>query len=251
MEKFESGQECVPSTEVHGLEVAVTGADGKQFVGRLLELHTDDAEASFPRDSGPTLRVGSLETLIISAPWLRAPIEVSAQVLSRVEADTLRTYRYRLKFDSEELKRRLSREARRVQNQRTANRVQPVPGERVVVELKPPAEQPDGSLESSANVAGDVSATGRLKDISTGGVGVFLSRKAENMLAATELVELSVELPPSTEPLKLMGWIRHRRLKGNRMSYGIEFDTELSNNFAPQLDKIIQYIVRCEEQEQE
>ena len=96
MEKFESGQECVPSTEVHGLEVAVTGADGKQFVGRLLELHTDDAEASFPRDSGPTLRVGSLETLIISAPWLRAPIEVSAQVLSRVEADTLRTYRYRL-----------------------------------------------------------------------------------------------------------------------------------------------------------
>ena len=117
----------------------------------------------------------------------------------------------------------------------------------MAVALKlPPA---DRSLELPADVTGDFSATGRLKDISTGGIGIFLSRKAEHVLAATELVEMSFELPPTNEPMTLMGWIRHRRLKGNRMSYGIEFDAELSDNFAPQLDQIIQYIVRHQERE--
>ena len=168
-------------------------------------------------------------------------------MISRVESGVSRIYRYRLKFDSDELKRRLSREASRAHNQRTANRVTPAPGESVAVALKLPAA--DGSLELPANATADVSVTGRLKDISTGGVGVFLSRKAENLLADTELVEISFALPPSSESLTLMGWIRHRRLKGNRMAYGIEFDTELSHNFVPQLDGIIQYIVRHQEQE--
>ena len=80
-------------------------------------------------------------------------------------------------------------------------------------------------------------------------MGIFLSCTAESVLAETELVETSFELPPSGELFTLMGRIRHRRLKGNRMSYGIEFDAELSENFTPQLDRIIQYIVRCQEQE--
>ncbi|MDX1489336.1 MAG: PilZ domain-containing protein, partial [Acidiferrobacterales bacterium] len=193
------------------------------------------------------LPIGLATTLSFTAPWMRAPIQVDAKVISRVESGASRIYRYRLKFDSDELKRRLSREASRVYNQRTANRVTPPPGESVAVALKLPAA--DRSLELPTNATADVSVTGRLKDISTGGVGVFLGRKAENVLADTELVEISFELPPSSEPLTLMGWIRHRRLKGNRMSYGIEFDTELSKNFAPQLDRINHYIVRHQEQE--
>ncbi len=182
------------------------------------------------------------------APWLRTPIEVAANVVSRVESGTSRIYRYRLKFDSDELQKRLTREANRVRNQRTANRVKPASGASVAVTIKSPEAK--GASESLAEASGDVSETGCLKDISTGGVGVFLSRKAESVFAETELVEISFELPPSSGPLTLIGWIRHRRLKGNRMSYGIEFDTELSDNFAPQLDRIIQYIVRCQEQEE-
>lgn len=247
MENFESGQGGATSPEVHGFEVAVVTADGETFAGTLVDLHTEDAEASFPRDAGPVLPIGLATTLSFTAPWMRAPIQVDAKVISRVESGASRIYRYRLKFDSDELKRRLSREASRVYNQRTANRVAPAPGESVAVALKLPAA--DRSLELPTNATADVSVTGRLKDISTGGVGVFLGRKAENVLADTELVEISFELPPSSEPLTLMGWIRHRRLKGNRMSYGIEFDTELSKNFAPQLDRIIHYIVRHQEQE--
>lgn len=247
MENFESGQGDAASPEVHGFEVAVTTADGETVAGTLVDLHTEDAEASFPRDKGPVLAIGLATTLSFTAPWLRAPIEVAANVISRVESGESRIYRYRLKFDSNELQRRLAREASRVRNQRTANRVKPAPGESVAVALTLPAA--DRSLELPAKATADVSVTGRLKDISTGGVGVFLGRKAENVLAGTELVEISLELPPNSEALTLMGWIRHRRLKGNRMSYGIEFDTELSDNFAPQLDRIIQYIVRHQEQE--
>lgn len=247
MQNFESGQGGAVAPGVHGFEVAVTTANGETFAGTLVNLHTEDAEASFPRENSPALPLGVTTTLNFMAPWLRTPIEVAANVISRVESGTSRIYRYRLKFDSDELQRRLAREASRVRNQRTANRVKPASGASVAVTIKLPAAK--GASESPAEASGDFSATGRLKDISTGGVGVFLSRKAESVLAETELVETSFELPPSGELFTLMGRIRHRRLKGNRMSYGIEFDAELSENFTPQLDRIIQYIVRCQEQE--
>lgn len=248
MQTFESGQTGAASTEVHGLEVTVTTAAGEAFAGTLVELSTEDTEASFPRDSAPALPIGSMATLIFDAPWLREPIEVDAQVLLRVEAGAMRIYRYRLQFESDELKKRLAREASRVQNQRTANRVKPAPGESVAVALNLPAT--NGASESTADATDDISVTGDLKDISTGGIGVLLDLKAESVFVATELVEICFAVPPSCEPLTLLGWIRHRRPEGNHISYGIEFAAELSDNFTPQLDQIIQYIVRRQEEEE-
>ncbi len=247
MKTFQSEQTGAASTEVHGLEVTVTTATGDAFLGTLVELSAEDTEASFPRDSAPALPIGSTATLTFNAPWLLAPIEVSAQVLLRVEAGAMRRYRYRLKFESDELRKRLAREASRVQNQRTANRVKPAPGESIAVALDLPAA--NGSSESTTDETHDVSVTGYLKDISTGGIGVVLDPKAENVFAATELVETCFAVPPSCEPLTLLGWIRHRRPDGDRVCYGIEFDTELSDNFTSQLDQIIQYIVRRQEEE--
>ncbi|MDX1486809.1 MAG: hypothetical protein R3268_01315, partial [Acidiferrobacterales bacterium] len=64
MENSESGQGSATSPEVHGFEVAVAIAEGETFTGSLVDLHTENAEASFPRDTGLVLPIGLATTLI-------------------------------------------------------------------------------------------------------------------------------------------------------------------------------------------
>lgn len=238
MEKRTPRRGDITLGEAHGLEVAVTTACGETFAGKLLNLTMEDAAASFPRDAGPALPVGPLTTLILTSSWLHTPIRVNASVTSRVENGALRNYRYRFKFDSEEVKERVSREVERMRNQRTANRVKPPPAERVAIKLRLPARESSESFET----------TGYLKDISTGGVGVLVNSRTESVFAATDLIEISFQLPPSSKTVQLTGWIRHRQLQGRRVSYGLEFDTERSENFALQLDEIAKYIALCKRQ---
>lgn len=225
--------------EVHGLEVAAMTGDGDTTVGKLVDLTLEGAAVSFPRYDEPALPVGSRCTLIFTAPWLQTPLQVGASATSRADSGELRNYRYQFEFESEEQRRRLSREAERVRDQRTASRVEPSSAEPVVVRVKLTGQQPS----TSGPQADDFEVTGNLRDISTGGAAVLVERAAEIVLATTDLVDVSFQLPQGSKTLQLRGWIRHRALRDELMSYGLEFDTH-AEDFGQQLDEIVRYIAQ-------
>lgn len=225
--------------EVHGLEVAAITADGDTALGELVDLTSDGAAISFPRYANTMLPVGTRSTLIFTAPWLKRPLQVEASATSRADSGELRNYHYQLHFESEEQKRRFSREAERVRNQRMASRVRPSAEEPVVVRVKLISQR---SLPSDTQ--DDFEVTGNLKNISVGGAALTVERSAETTLATTDVVDISFQLPQGSMPLHLRGWVRHRELQGDLMSYGLEFDRTYAEDFAQQLDEIIRYIAR-------
>lgn len=226
--------------EVHGLEVAAMTADGDTVLGTLIDLTADGAAVGFPRYADAKLPVGSRSTLIFTAPWLQTPLQVGASATSRADSGELRNYRYQLHFESEEQKRRFSREAERVRDQRMASRVSPSATEPVVVRIGFTGEQ-----RSPAHArAGAVELIGSLKNISVGGAAVVTESAAEAVLATTDMINVSFQLPQGSRPVHLEGWIRHRELEGDLMSYGLEFDRAHAEDFAEQLDEIVRYIAR-------
>lgn len=226
--------------EVHGLEVAAMTADGDTTLGTLTDLTAEGAAVSFPRYTDATLPVGSRSTLIFTAPWLQTPLQVGASAISRADSGELRNYHYQLHFESEEQKRRLSREAERVRDQRMASRVRPSATEPVVVRVELTGEH----RSPSGAQADDVELKGSLKNISVGGAAVLIDSGAEMALATTDVIDISFQLPYGTGPLHLRGWIRHRELEGDLMSYGLEFDRAHAEDFAQELDEIVRYIAR-------
>ncbi len=233
--------------EVHGLEVAAMTADGDTTLGTLIDLTAEGAAVSFPRYADAALPVGSRSTLIFTAPWLRTPLQVAASAISRADSGELRRYHYQLHFESEEQRRRFSREAERVRNQRMASRVRPSATEPVVVQVELTGEH---RSPSGARVA-DVELRGSLKDISVGGAAVLIDSGAETAFATTDVIDVSFQLPHGSRPLHLRGWIRHRELQGDLMSYGLEFDSAHAEDFAQQLDEIVRYIARRRREERE
>jgi hypothetical protein len=63
-------------------------------------------------------------------------------------------------------------------------------------------------------------------------------------LATTDVIDVSFQLPHGSRLLHLRGWIRHRELQGDHMSYGLEFDRAHAEDFAQQLDEIVRYIAQ-------
>jgi hypothetical protein len=226
--------------EVHGLEVAAMTADGNTALGKLIDLTIESAAVSFPRYADAALPVGPRSTLIFTAPWLQTPLQVGAIATSRADSGELRKYHYQLHFESEEQKRRLSREAGRVRDQRMASRVRPLATEPVVVRVELTGEH---GLSSDTQ-ADAVELEGSLKNISVGGAAVLIDREAETALATTDVIDISFQLLQGSKPLHLRGWIRHRELQDDLMSYGLEFDRTHAEDFAGQLDEIVRYIAR-------
>ncbi len=51
-------------------------------------------------------------------------------------------------------------------------------------------------------------------------------------------------LPDHADPVNLMGNIRHRRLVGAEIHYGVEFDPDLTENFACKQAIITKYVMQ-------
>ena len=66
----------------------------------------------------------------------------------------------------------------------------------------------------------------------------------ESMFAERIQVSITVDLPGSRRPVGLVGHIRYRRLVGDRIHYGIEFDAELSPGFARTEELLGKYVSR-------
>lgn len=81
-------------------------------------------------------------------------------------------------------------------------------------------------------------------DLSASGTGVSVKPEAEWSFAKIRKVAISLSLPGSRDPLNMIGNIRHRRLVRGEIHHGIDFDPELSENFAHQQKAIINYVTQ-------
>lgn len=215
------------------LSVSLTAADGSRVQGTLLDVSASGAGVGFDTGDAPSLAVGQHVDLVFDSGSFAGPLTVAAQVQHRTEGDANHegSRRYGFRFlEPQQLDAHLPTEARRYFNRRQAVRVSPKAFEPIEVSLRA------GEHEAPIEV--------RLHNISVGGVGVSLEPTLEMAFADRTQVELSIQLPGSRRPLGLVGSIRYRRLVGERIHYGIAFDTELTEKFARKRRTLARYIGR-------
>ncbi len=214
--------------ESSDLAVSIENPPGSTCSGRLLDVSGSGAGARFPVPDCPILAVGQEVPLVFTCGRLKAPVTVQAMVQHRAEERGFRRYGFR--FLERELDPQLPAELRKLFNRRRVLRVAPDSESPVAVVLE--------------GGGGGPRVKTRLADLSPLGVGVSLEAEAESTLAHANRIGISLSsLPGCGIPLHLIGSIRYRQLIGADIRYGIEFDPELSENFARQEGQITRYVM--------
>ena len=215
------------------LTVSLPAADGSRIEGRLNDVSGSGAGVCFDSADAPVLAVGQHVDLIFDSGSFAGPLTVASQVQHRTEADANQAGRRRYGFrflEPQQLDAHLPAEARRYFNRRQAVRVSPGTFEPVDVSLQ-------------AGEEGDPIDV-RLHNISVTGVGVSLEPALEMSFADRTQVNLCIQLPGSRRPIGIVGNIRYRRLVGERIHYGIAFDTELTEKFTRKRRALARYVIR-------
>lgn len=212
-----------------GLQVTIPNPDGSPFSGQLVNVSADGAGAFFLTPDCPTLAVGQEVELVLASEDLTTPVTVVAMVRYRVEEEDVRSYGFQF-IEIDQVEAQLSPGLRRIFNRRQALRVPPDPKYPVRVLLEGDAGGPRVEV--------------RLADLSVTGAGLRLEPEAESTFAKTSTVRISLCLPDCGEPVNMTGNIRHRSLIDAEIHYGIEFDPELSEDFARQQKAIINYVTQ-------
>ena len=221
----------VELSETADLGVAVTVPGGSPVGGRLIDVSASGAGVRFEAPDPPNLIVGQHIDLVFTSDTFKEPLQVAACVQHRAEDTKEGSRRYGFRFlEPQQLDTRLPADARRMFNRRQAVRVAPDTFQPVRVTLQPSED------ETPVEV--------RLLNISVTGVGVSLQPELESMFADRIQVSITVKLPGTRRPVGLVGHIRYRRLVGQRIHYGIEFDAELSPGFARTEDLLGKYVSR-------
>ncbi|MCH8151761.1 MAG: PilZ domain-containing protein [Planctomycetes bacterium] len=216
--------------ESNALHVTLLDPEGSPFPALLLDVSASGAAAHFFAPDCPTLPIGDRVDLVFTAERLKTPLTVAARVVHRSEDDGCRRYGFRF-IEREQLEAKLYPVLRRLFNRRGAFRVAPEPEPRINVTL----EGPFGPR-----------VEGALVDLSASGTRVGVKPVAELLFAKVRKVAISLSLPDSRGPVRMTGNIRHRRLVGAAIHYGLDFDPEQSENFAHQQKAIINYVMQRE-----
>ncbi len=221
----------VELSETTDLAVAVTVPNGSPVGGQLLDVSASGAGVLFDTPNPPNLVVGQHIDLVFTSDTLKEPLQVAARVQYRAEDTKKDARRYGFRFlEPQQLDTRLPADARRLFNRRRAVRVVPDTFQPVRVTLQPGEDQLPVEVQ--------------LLNISVTGVGVSLQPAMESMFAERVQVSITVDLPGSRRPIRLVGHIRYRRLVGDRIHYGIEFDAGLSPGFARSEGLLGKYVSR-------
>ena len=206
---------------------------GSPFVGRLVDTSACGVGVSFPQPNWPNLTVGQEIDLVFFSEKFNEPLTVAVRVQHRTEEAGARRYGFRF-LHAEQLDAHLSLTFRQYFNRRKMVRVPPEPVHTAKVTLE--ADHGEPPVEA------------RLENLSASGAAVSLEAELDAEFAETTRVGISMQLPKCRRPVDVMGNIRYRRLVGVRIYYGIEFDPELSEDFARQQDIINQYMTKLEKQ---
>ena len=215
--------------EGSGLQVAIANVVGSPISGLLLDLSAFGAGARFFVPDLPTVGVGQEVELAFTSERLKAPFTVGARVANRAEEEGSRRYGFRF-LDGEPPGAQLSPVLRSLFNRRSAFRVAPDPESPVEVALE--------------DTRGGPRFGGRLADVSATGAGVRVAPEAESTFSQDVKLGISLLLPDRADPVKLMGNIRHRRLVGTEIHYGVEFDPDLTEEFSRKQAIITKYVMQ-------
>ena len=215
--------------EGRGLQVAVANVEGSPLSGLLLNVTASGAGARFFVPDLPTVGVGQEVELAFTSERLKTPLAVGARVAHRAEEDDSRCYGFRF-LEGEPPGAQLSAVFRSLFNRRSAFRVTPDPESPVEVALE---DTPGGPRLGA-----------RLADVSATGAGVRVAPEAESTFSQDVKLGISLLLPDHTDPVNLMGNIRHRRLVRAEIHYGVEFDPDLTENFAHKQAIITKYVMQ-------
>lgn len=218
----------VELTDSIDLRMTVANADGLPFGGKLTDVSASGAGAMFDGANFPNLAVGQNVDLTFTSRDLPAPVTIAAQVQHRAESDDARRYGFRF-LQPHQLDATLSGEMRQIFNRRKTLRVNMDMFDPMTAMLS--AETQDLGVEA------------RLHDLSTHGARISIEPEFERSFADTTSLTILIPLDNRGE-INLIGDIRYRRLVGNRIHYGIEFDPQLSKNFKRQQGMIARHVVK-------
>ena len=216
-----------------GLAVTMHSPGSSPFVGRLVDTSACGVGVCFPQPNWPNLTVGQEIDLVFFAEKFNEPLTVAVRVQNRTEEAGARRFGFRF-LHAEELDAHLSLTFREYFNRRKVVRV--------------PLE-PDHTAKVTLEAGhGEPRVEARLENLSASGAAVSLEPGLDAEFAETTRVGFSMQMPKCRRPVDLMGNIRYRRLVGTRIYYGIEFDPDLSEDFARQQDVIDKYMTKLEKQ---
>jgi c-di-GMP-binding flagellar brake protein YcgR len=219
----------VELTDSTDLSMTVPNPDGAPFAGRLVDVSASGAGAMFDSADCPKLAVGQSVDLTFSSGDLPAPLTIAATVQHRAEGDGTRRYGFRF-LQPQQLDAHLPPEMRQLFNRRRTVRVD--------IDMFDPM-----TAALSAKEGDDAAVDAQLHDLSTHGVRVSLETELERRFAETTSVALRIQLDSRLE-LNLVGNIRYRRLVGDRIHYGIEFDADRCQSFRRQQGIIARHVVK-------
>ncbi len=215
------------------LAVTMHSPGSSPFVGRLVDTCACGVGVCFPQPNWPNLTVGQEIDLVFFAEKFNEPLTVAVRVQNRTEEAGARRYGFRFLY-AEQLDAHLSLTFREYFNRRKNLRVLP---------------QPDHAAKVTLGAGhGEPPVEARLENLSASGAAVSLEVDLDAKFAETTRVGFSMQMPKCRRPVGVMGNIRYRRLVGARIYYGIEFDPELSEDFARQQDIIDKYMTKIEKQ---
>ncbi len=227
----------VELTDTSELRVAIVSPGGDETRGQLIDVSASGAGAVFEPPDPPNLAVGQDIDLVFTSDAFNGPVTVAARVQHRTEnKDNDGSRRFGFRFlEPQQLNASLPAAARRLFNRRQTVRVAPDQFRPVGVTIEPcdPAsDEPHPPVEV------------RLMNISVGGLAVSLEPTLETAFAATTHVNLVIKLPGVRRALELVGDIRYRRLIGQRIHYGIQFNADDTERFGRKQGILGKYVTR-------
>ncbi|MHC4083142.1 MAG: PilZ domain-containing protein [Planctomycetota bacterium] len=213
------------------LQVALLDTDGKPLAGRLIDVSASGAGVRFLGPGYPNLAVGQEVDLVFASEKIGPPMTVAARVQHRAEEQGARRFGFRF-LEAQALDTQLSPVMREFFNRRRTVRVAPDPYQPVKVELR--LEPEHAPLEVG------------LVNVSETGVAIRLEVGLDSTFADTTALWVTLYLPDIHRPVSMLGNIRYRRLVGEHVHYGVDFDPEKSRDFARKQGMITKYVLKRE-----
>jgi len=212
------------------LRIAVQGEEGPVRLGEVIASTPSNVSVRLHCDVAPRFAIADKARLTLTSRSLPETIAMSAEVVSRTEAEPYRSFGFRIEQRSaeqqESLRAFLGLVGRRGDFRAPIDPERPVPAQALV------------------QVHGEsVEFIGTLQDVSARGACVVLKGHAERSLCHVDRMELRFSLPGGDEPLTLTCEIRHRMATPDGVAYGLRYDPEASPAFLEQQEQISEFVL--------
>jgi len=237
MEQGRRAEYRVELSETTDLRIAISAPGCDEIRGNLIDVSASGAGAVFEGPNPPNLAVGQEIDLVFTSGDFTAPVTVAARVQHRTEDkdnDSSRRFGFRF-LEPQQLNSCLPATARRYFNRRQTVRVAPDQFHPIGVTIEP-TEQTSDDPQPPVEV--------RVLNVAVGGIAISLEPTLENAFSNTTSVNVVIKLPGIRRELALIGNIRYRRLIGQRIHYGIEFDPDHTERFSRKQDILGKYVSR-------